>query len=215
MTEIEGIKKAILDGESIKARELTESALEKGASAMDVLKSALLVAMTEVGEKYQSREFALPEVLLASEAFYSSMELIEPLLKSDSGGGTVVIGTVKWDMHDIGKNLVKAMLTANGFYCYDLGKDVDPEDFARKAKEVNADLVASSTLMTTTMRFQMEIEEALRRYGIRENVKTLVGGAPVSKEWADKIGADGYGKDAIDAVKVAFDLLNEERENER
>jgi corrinoid protein of di/trimethylamine methyltransferase len=207
MTEIAGIKRAILDADSRKARELTENALKNGMAPMEVLKSSLLSAMTEVGGKYKSREFALPEVLLSTEAFYSAMDLIEPMLKSDSAVGTVVIGTVKWDIHDVGKNLVKAMLTANGFYCYDLGNDVEPEEFGRMAKEVNADIVASSTLVTTTMRFQRDIEEVLRKYGIRENVKTMVGGAPVSKEWADKIGADGYGKDAIEAVKVAFDLL--------
>jgi len=184
--------------------------LGKGLSAVDVV-NALTVVLREVGDKFQAGDLFLAELVAIAENVKTAIsEVLEPELRKIGGErkslGKVVIGTVHGDIHDIGKNIVASMLFAAGFEVYDLGKDVPVEEFIRKTREVNADIIAMSALLSTTLPIQREVIERLGREGLRDKVKVMVGGAPVTKEWAEEIGADGYGEDAIEAVKVAKTL---------
>jgi len=198
-------------GDEIKSAEIAKEALSAGISPIKIVEEGLAVGMLEVSKLYDKREYALPELVLAAEAFYAALNIITPeILKSKEERrslGKVVCGVVQYDVHDIGIRLVKTLLEANGFTCYDLGKDVPAEEFVKKAKEVDAQIIAASALMTTTMPMQKEIIEVLKREGLREKFKVMVGGAPVSREWMAHIGADGYGKDAVEAVAEAKRLL--------
>jgi len=184
--------------------------LGKGLSAVDVV-NALTVVLREIGDKFQAGDLFLAELVAIAENVKTAIsEVLEPELRKIGGErkslGKVVIGTVHGDIHDIGKNIVASMLFAAGFEVYDLGKDVPVEEFIRKTREVNADIIAMSALLSTTLPIQREVIERLGREGLRDRVKVMVGGAPVTKEWAEEIGADGYGEDAIEAVKVAKTL---------
>jgi corrinoid protein of di/trimethylamine methyltransferase len=187
-----------------------KKSLDKGLSAVDVV-NALTIVLREVGDKFQAGDLFLAELVAIAENVKTAIsEVLEPELKKVGGErkslGKVVIGTVHGDIHDIGKNIVASMLFAAGFEVYDLGKDVPVEEFIRKTREVNADIIAMSALLSTTLPVQREVIERLGREGLRDKVKVMVGGAPVTKEWAEEIGADGYGEDAIEAVKVAKTL---------
>ncbi|MEM1545343.1 MAG: corrinoid protein [Candidatus Methanomethylicia archaeon] len=187
-----------------------KKSLEKGVSAIDVI-NALTVVLREVGDKFQAGSLFLAELVAIAENVKTAIsEVLEPELKKIGGErkslGKVVIGTVHGDIHDIGKNIVASMLFAAGFEVYDLGKDVPVEEFVGKAREVNADIIAMSALLSTTLPVQREVIERLSREGLKEKIKVMVGGAPVTKEWAEEIGADGYGEDAIEAVRVAKTL---------
>ena len=175
--------------------------------------SKTLMAIQKLGKAFEEERIFLPELLIAVEAYYACYEiLVKAILKKKpkmlKPKGTVVIGTVQGDIHDIGKNLVAMMFKMRGYKVHDLGKDVPPEQFAIAAREKNADIVASSALLTTTKMVQKEIEEELTKIGIRNKVKTLIGGAATSPEWARKIKADGWAQNALDAVKIADKLLN-------
>jgi corrinoid protein of di/trimethylamine methyltransferase len=187
-----------------------KKSLGKGLSAVDVV-NALTIVLREVGDKFQAGDLFLAELVAIAENVKTAIsEVLEPELRKVGGErkslGKVVIGTVHGDIHDIGKNIVASMLFAAGFEVYDLGKDVPVEEFIRKTREVNADIIAMSALLSTTLPVQREVIERLGREGLRDKVKVMVGGAPVTKEWAEEIGADGYGEDAIEAVKVAKTL---------
>ena len=167
--------------------------------------------MNVVGDKFSSGEYFLPDLIIAADGMQRAMELLEPELKarqqSLESAGTIVLGTVKGDIHEIGKSLVGTMLSANGFKVIDLGVDVPTETFISKVKETDANLLGLSALLTTTMTLQREIIEALTEAGIRNKVKVMVGGAPVTRNWADEIKADGYAEDAMGAVQVARQLV--------
>lgn len=185
--------------------------IDQGTSPVEVV-NALTELLKEVGKKFENGELFLVHLVAAGEsARRATTEVLEPLIK-ESGEkkevlGRIIIGTVAGDIHDIGKNIVAMMLFTAGFEVYDIGKDVPTEEFVKKTKELNANIVAMSALLTTTLPAQREVIEALKKAGLRNRVKVLVGGAPATGEWAQQINADGYGADAIDAVRVAKKLL--------
>lgn len=185
--------------------------IDQGTSPIEVV-NALTEMLKEVGKKFENGELFLVHLVAAGEsARRATTEVLEPLMK-ESGEkkevlGRIIIGTVAGDIHDIGKNIVAMMLFTAGFEVYDIGKDVPTEEFVKKTKELNANIVAMSALLTTTLPAQREVIEALEKAGLRNRVKILVGGAPATGEWAQQINADGYGADAIDAVRVAKKLL--------
>ena len=162
--------------------------------------------MNVVGEKFQSGEYFLPHLIIAASGMQQAMELLEPELQARQEtverAGTVVIGSVAGDIHEIGKSLVGTMMAANGFQVYDIGVDVPTETFVAKVQETSADILGLSALLTTTMTVQREVIEALEEAGIRDQVKVIIGGAPVNQEWADTIGADGYAEDAVGAIEL-------------
>ena len=183
-------------------------AIESGLNAYDAITNGLVVGMNKAGVLYDEEEYFVPELLICSDALYAALEILNPHLKREDGRQKVVcvIGVVEGDTHDIGKNLVKIMLDVAGFEIHDLGRNVPLADFVEKAKEVNAEIICLSTLMTTTMDGMSTVIELLKEEGIRERFKVLVGGGPISKAFADRIGADGYADNAANAVKVAKGL---------
>lgn len=209
MAELWDIEQAVIQGQHFKAKQLTEQALQQGRKPKDILEGALLSGMTEVGRRMQAKEFFIPEVMLAARAMKAGMALVEPLLDESvlRERGTIVIGTVYGDLHDIGKNLVSTMFRGAGFEVIDLGVSVPPETVAKVAKEEKADIVALSALLTTTMDNVPPTLAALEAAGIRDQVKVIVGGSPVTQEFVDRVGADGYGKDAGAGVAVVKKLL--------
>ena len=170
----------------------------------------LAAGMKIVGDKYEAKEYFLPEVLLSADAMYAGLNVLLPLIpKSEKGAaGTIVIGVVEGDIHDIGKNIVKAMLTAAGYDIYDMGRDVPTKDFVDKAKETKAQVVALSTMMSPTLLSMKAVEEALEKEGMKDTTKTIIGGGTVTEEFKKKIGADSYGKDAVDAVDKVKQLID-------
>ncbi len=191
--------------------ELTEQALVAGAEPTAIIQQGLVPGMHIVGERFQAGEYFLPQMVIAANAMQKAMALLEPQLQAREqavdSAGTVVIGTVQGDIHEIGKSLVATMLSANGFRVYDLGVDVAPETFVDKIRETDADLLGLSALLTTTMAAQRETIEALEEAGIRDRVCVLLGGAPVTQAWADAVGAEGYAADAVAAVALAKRLI--------
>jgi len=188
--------------------ETTKKALNLGLSPGDIIEKGLGKGLRIVGEKFEKGEMWLMHIVAAAEVAQRAInELLEPEIlrrkEVRTSLGKVVIGTVAGDVHDIGKNIVRALLTASGFEVHDLGKDVPIEDFISKVKETNANIVAASALLTSTALTQRDIIEALKREGLRERVKVMVGGSAVSTEWAREIGADGYAPDAVEAVELA------------
>jgi len=204
---------AIVEGETEQAVDLTRQALAAGLEPMAIIDQGLIPGMDIVGEKFSSGEFFLPNLIISANGMQEAMKLLEPELKARQqerkSAGKVVIGTVHGDIHEIGKSLVATMLSANGFQVYDLGVDVPVGAFIAKIRETNANLLGLSALLTTTMVVQREIIAALKQEGLRDRVKVMVGGAPVTRSWADEIGADGYAEDAIGAVVVAKQLASE------
>jgi corrinoid protein of di/trimethylamine methyltransferase len=185
--------------------------IDQGISPIEVV-NALTEVLKEIGKKFEKGELFLVHLVAAGElARRATTEVLEPLIKQSGEKkkvlGKVVIGTVAGDIHDIGKNIVTMMLFTAGFEVHDIGKDVSVEEFVKKTEEINPDIVAMSALLTTTLPSQRDVIDALKKAGLRSRVKVLVGGAPVTKEWAQQINADGYGADAIDAVRVAKELL--------
>lgn len=205
------ITESVIGGEPETVVALTRKALEMGLEPMEIINQGLVPGMDIAGEKFSSGEFFLPHLLIAAKGMQNAMELLEPELVARKqvfkSVGTVVIGTVQGDIHEIGKSLVGTMLSANGFKVHDLGVDVPIENFVTKIEETGADIVGLSALLTTTMIGQREVIEALVEAGLRDRVKVLVGGAPVSQSWVEEIGADGYAEDATGAVQVAQKLL--------
>jgi corrinoid protein of di/trimethylamine methyltransferase len=192
----------------------TSAAIEVVKAKVDPLKAiedGLTQGIKEVGDKFGKGEIFLPELVMAAESMKKALEILEPELKKEKKErktlGRVLLGTVAGDIHSIGKTIVAAMLSANGFDVYDLGTDVSPENFVAKVKELKPDILGLSALLTTTLPEQRVVIEILKKEGLRDKVKVIIGGAPASKEWAEEIGADGYGADAMEAVKVAKKLI--------
>lgn len=209
MTVIEEISQAIQNGKMKLVKELVPKAIEEGCSAQDILNNGLLHGMNIVGDRFSRNEAFVPEVLVAARAMNKGTELIKPLLAAEGSQpiGKACIGTVQGDLHDIGKNIVKLMLESQNIDVIDLGVDVAPEKFAQTAKDESCDLVCCSALLTTTMPVMGKVVEAIKAAGIRENVTILVGGAPVTQEFCDQIGADIYTPDGATAAKKAAEAL--------
>ena len=206
---LEELKRAVLSGDDERAAELTKKALEEGIEPGKVLNEALIPAKEIVGREYEEGERYVPEMLISAEAMKAAMEVLRPRLVETGVRlkGKVVIGTVEGDLHDIGKNLVAMMLEGAGFEVIDLGVEVTAERFVQAVREHKPDVLGMSALLTTTMIHMPEVIEALKEAGLREEVKVIVGGAPVTQEYAEKIGADGYAPDAASAVAVVKKLL--------
>jgi corrinoid protein of di/trimethylamine methyltransferase len=205
------ITACIVEGEPDETVALTRQALDAGLEPLTIINEGLVPGMNIVGDKFQSGEYFLPHLIIAANGMQQAMELLEPELKARQQAvevaGTLVIGSVAGDIHEIGKSLVATMMSASGFQVYDLGVDVPTEAFVAKVKETGANLLGLSALLTTTMTVQRKVIEALEEAGIRDQVKVIVGGAPVSQEWADTIGADGYADDAVGAIGLARQLI--------
>lgn len=211
---LSNLSQAVIDGDPEQAQEAAARALQAGADPLEVVERTLSPAMEEVGRLYEEGEYFIPELVMAGEAMKAAMAVLGPALaareQTRSAPGVVVIGTVEGDIHEIGKSLVATMLEAAGFVVYDLGVDVAATTFVSKVEEVDADVVGLSALLTTTMRNQETVIGALKEAGLRERVKVIVGGAPVSPEWAKRIGADGYAENAREAVVVVRRLVGGE-----
>ena len=209
MSDLRRISEALVAMNEKKVKELVREALDKGVFAKEILNEGLIPGMDIVGEKMESGDMFIPEVLMSAKAMSAAVELLKPLLGDEglSAAGKVVIGTVKGDLHDIGKNLVVMMLESAGFEVYNLGVDIGPEDFVKAIKEKEPNLLALSALLTTTMSMMKQTIDAVTESGLRERVKVMIGGAPVTQKFADEIGADGYAPDAGSANKLAKALL--------
>ena len=210
MAVLEALAEAVIAGNAPQAKTLTEQALAEGIDPGRVISDGLVLGMAEVGERFKRNDYYIPEVLLAARAMKTSLGLLQPLLGASSFEpvGTIVVGTVKGDLHDIGKNLVAMMLEGASFKVVDLGVDVSPEQFIAAVQEHKAQLIGLSALLTTTMVNMRGTIQAIEAAGLRDRVRVLVGGAPVTQRWADEIGADGFAADAASGVDVARQLLS-------
>jgi len=210
MHENQTLFTAVLEGNANVARETTREALKAGTEPINLVQGCMVPAMAEVGRRFEANEYFVPELLLSARAMKAALELIRPLLLASGvkAAGRVAIGTVKGDLHDIGKNLVAAMLEGGGFEVIDLGVNVEPERFVACVRENNVDIVALSALLTTTMPAMKSTLDALKAAGVRGRVKVLIGGAPISQRYADEIGADGYSETAASAVALVNRISN-------
>lgn len=211
MAQVNELYDAILNGNAKQAHAATAEALSAGADPMQLIADSMVPAMDEVGKLFEAEEYFVPELLLAGRAMKSAMELIKPLLTASGRkmAVRVVIGTVKGDLHDIGKNIVASMLEGSGFEVIDLGADVSPENFVAAVKERQPQFVCMSALLTVTMPAMKTTIDALKSAGVRAQVKVLIGGAPVTSQYAREIGADGYSENANGAVSLVKNLLKE------
>ncbi|MCC6485028.1 MAG: corrinoid protein [Armatimonadetes bacterium] len=208
--DLQPLYDSVLIGDAKTTRSIVEQALAEGVGPQQLLDDYMIPAMDEVGRRFEANEYFVPELLISARAMKGALEILRPLL-ADSGSqtiGRVIVGTVRGDLHDIGKNLVAAMLEGGGFEVVDLGVDVPPEKFIESIGETNADIIAMSALLTTTMPGMKTTIEALESAGIRNNVKVIIGGAPVTQRYADEIGADGFSDNASAAVRLCRDLVN-------
>ena len=210
-TLLENIKQAVIDSNAEAIPVFTEKAIKDGFEPLDIIDKALVVGMRVVGDKYECGEYFLPHLIISASGLKKAMDILKPHLQSRNQeiekAGTVVIGTVQGDIHEIGKTLVATMLSANGFEVHDLGVDVSIDKFIEAVIEHNANVVGLSALLTTTMTVQRDIIVALKKHGLRKKVKVIIGGAPINKDWAERIGADGFADDAMRAVAVLKELL--------
>lgn len=204
MQDLQFLHDAILKGDAKTAKASTEKALATGVEPLKLVQDFMVPAMGEVGRRFECEEYFVPELLLSARAMKSALELVRPRLVASGvpPAGRVAVGTVRGDLHDIGKNLVAAMLEGGGYEVIDLGVNVSPEQFVAAVKEKGAQIVALSALLTTTMPAMKSTVEALKQAGVRNQVKVLVGGAPISQRFADEIGADGYAESAAGAVPL-------------
>jgi len=204
------LKENIINGDMKGTQNLVHQALSEGTKAGIILNDALIPAMDEVGCRFEKGDFFVPEMLIAARAMKAGIEILKPLLAEGGveSAGKVLIGTVKGDLHDIGKNLVGVMLEGGGFEVIDLGTDVNNQKFIEAVKSNRPHILAMSALLTTTMSSAVEVIQALEKEGLRNSVKVIFGGAPVTEDYAKKIGADGYAPDAAAAVKIVRALLN-------
>jgi len=209
MVELKEVAENLIQGKAPKVKELVQKAIDEGQDVSKVLNEGLLAGMSVVGDKFKRNEFYVPEVLIAARAMKSGMEILRPLLagKGVKGAGTVVLGTARGDLHDIGKNLVGMMIEGAGFEVVDIGVDVPPEKFVEVAKEKKANIVGVSALLTTTMPGMKDVVQAVENSDLKGKVKVMIGGAPVTQSYADEIGADGYAPDAASAVDKVKQLL--------
>jgi 5-methyltetrahydrofolate--homocysteine methyltransferase len=204
MADMNAIQQILMTGDGGKLTELVQSALDEGEIAVDILNQGLISGMDIVGEKMKNGDMFIPEVLMSARAMGTAMDILKPLLGEDGAAmGKVIIGTVKGDLHDIGKNLVAMMLESAGLEVIDLGVDVSPEVFVENVVKLQPDIVAMSALLTTTMPMMKATVDAITEGGYRDKVKIIVGGAPVNQSFADEVGADGYSSDAGSATQLA------------
>ncbi len=207
MADLQALADALIKGDRDTVTELTKAALDEGTGPKEVLEDGLIAGMSVVGKRFKANEIYVPEVLIAARAMHAGMDILQPKL-IEAGVepiATVVIGTVKGDLHDIGKNLVGMMLTGAGLKVVDVGTDVAPDKFVEACKESDAAVCAMSALLTTTMPQMTDVVKALKDAGVA--AKTIIGGAPVTQNYADEIGADGYAADAASAADVALELI--------
>lgn len=209
MAQLKDLYDAILNGDARKAHAATEAALAEGAQPLEIISESMVPAMDEVGRLFEAEEYFVPELLLAGRAMRSALDLLRPLMAASGErlSTRVVIGTVKGDLHDIGKNIVASMLEGSGFEVIDLGSDVAPEKFVAAVEERKPQIVCMSALLTVTMPAMKTTIDALTAAGLRGQVKVLIGGAPVTPQYAREIGADGYSENASGAVGVVRGLL--------
>lgn len=207
--DLKAIAENVIAGKADKVKELTQAAVDSGVNIKDVLEKGLIAGMAVVGAKFKANEFYVPEVLIAARAMKAGMIIVEPLLAKAGikPAGSIAIGTVKGDLHDIGKNLVAMMLKGAGFRIVDLGIDVSPEKFTGAVTQDGVGVICLSALLTTTMTSMKTTIQALQASNVRNKVKVMIGGAPVTQSYADEIGADGYAPDAASAVDKAKVLL--------
>jgi len=208
---IKKLREAILSYDAEAALRIAKDAINAEVDPIEAIENGIAAGIREVGEKFQRFEVFLPHLVMASDATTEAMKVLVDAVPKDRVGavkrGRIVVGTVEGDLHDLGKNVVVMMLKAAGFEVFDLGKDVQTNVLVERAQDLDADLIAVSSLMTTTRPYQRELVEELDRLGLRTRFKVLVGGGPVTKEWAEEIGADGYGRDAMEGVAEAKRLL--------
>jgi corrinoid protein of di/trimethylamine methyltransferase len=208
------MKQSIIDGDADLAEQFARLAIERGIDPLEAINQGFVVGVNQIGDQFSKGEAFLPELVMAGEAMKAAVTVLEPEMARRGTRrqmeGKVVLATIEGDIHDIGKTLVGTMLSAAGFEVYDLGVDVPITELASKAREVDADIVAVSSLLTTTMVKQRDLIEALEDMNLRSGLKVMVGGAPVTRQWADEIGADGYSEDAVGAVAVAKRLMGRE-----
>jgi corrinoid protein of di/trimethylamine methyltransferase len=205
MADLKQLYEAVISGDAKGAHAATEQALAEGIDPLKLVNDYMIPAMDEVGRRFECNDYFVPELLISARAMKAALDIIRPLLtaRGDQPAGRVAIGTVKGDLHDIGKNLVASLLEGGGFEVIDLGVNVPPEKFIATVKEKNANIIAMSALLTTTMPAMKTTIEALRQAGVRDKVKVLIGGAPITQKYADEIGADGYSENAVGAVALA------------
>ena len=210
---LSAMRQSIIDGAPDTASNLAQQAIAAGLAPIDAINNGYVPGMHDVGEQFAKGQMYLPDMMASAEAMRAALAVLDPELRKlgteRPKAGVVVLGTTKGDIHEIGKILVGTLLTAHGFQVHDLGVDVAGEKFAAKAREVNADIVGVSALLTTTMRNQRTVVEALEKAGLRSQVKVMVGGAPVTRRWAEEIGADGYAANAMSAVTLAQELMQQ------
>lgn len=208
---LEELANAVYNGDDSKAVELSKKALQAGMDPLKAINEGLMKGMGRVGDDFSQLKIYLPEVMMAAEAMKAALAVLEPEALKRGAGGTqkskVVIATITGDIHDIGKNIVAMLMRANGFEVYDLGRDVPIDELVSKAEEVKADFICASTLLSTSMPYMEDLIKLLKERGLRDKYIVMVGGGPVTREWASAIGADGYGDDGDEAVKVAKELL--------
>ena len=209
MTNFSEINESVVQGNGDKVLELIKVALDSNVPAKEILDKGLIPGIMKVGNLFETGEYFLPELLVSGEAMSGAVELLEPILSKANipPAGKYLIGTVQGDVHDIGKNIVVMMLKGNGWDVTDMGVDVSPEEFRSAVEKGDFQILGLSSLLSTTMSSTVKIINALKAAGLREKVKVMVGGAPVTQEWADKIGADGYAPDAPSAVRIARVLI--------
>jgi corrinoid protein of di/trimethylamine methyltransferase len=206
---LEELKKSVIDGDPEATKKYAKEAVEAKIPAYTAVMDGMSAGMKVVGEKFENKEYYVSDLIMAGEAMKAGLEILEPLMKTGKSKsvGKVVIGVVEGDVHDIGKNLVVAMLRGAGFEVYDLGIDNTAEKFVKKAKEVKPNIVAASAYTSTSMPHLRDILTELRKSGVKDKVSYMIGGAPTSEGWAASIGADGWAGDAMEAVKVALELV--------
>ncbi len=214
---------AVIAGDTAAAEQAAKDALVAGISAYDAIMNGLAEGMKTVGDKYEKKEYFLPDMLISADAMYAGLNILTPHIpKSESKSkGKIVLGVVEGDIHDIGKNIVKIMLTASGYEVVDLGRDVPTADFIEKAKSEGAQVIAMSTLLTPTLMSMKTVEDKLKEEGMKDKVKTVIGGGATSEDWKSKIGSDAYGKDAseavdkvkllVESIKSAVQMMKESR----
>mgnify|MGYP001095102531 CR=1 FL=1 len=212
---LENLKNAVIDGDEDRARENAKAAVKAGMDPLEAMQLGLSRGTDVIGKRFETGEAFLPELIMAGETFKAAMAILDPEIKKQRKDvppvGTVVISTVKGDLHSIGKNIVAAVLENNGFKVVNLGTDAGALEIIEEAKKANADAIGLSALMTTTMPAQREVINALRELNLRDQFLVIVGGGPATQAWADEIGADGYGQDAVHAVELLKRLLNSSR----
>ncbi|MFO8191470.1 MAG: corrinoid protein [Bacillota bacterium] len=210
MAEFEALAQTIIDCDAGKADELTRKLVDEGVTPLDIINKGLIGGMNVVGDRFKKGEMYVPEVMMAAKAMHAGMNIVKPLLLEGETTtmGKIIVGTVSGDLHDIGKNLVAMMMESGGMEVVDLGTDVDPEKFVAAVKEHKPQVIGMSALLTTTMLSMKDTIEVLKEEGLRDSVKVLIGGAPVTQDFADEIGADGWAPDAASAKDLALKLVS-------